>query len=266
VTEMSTAAIRSIDNGVVSTLAGGMGEGLVDGDRLAARFNFLTGIAAGPDGSLYVADSPDRLIRRIDPAGVVTRITTGGVFPGNVAVSDGGSVFFTGPNSIVGRFVYELRAGAPVIAATASGDSTAMALDAAGNLYLSDNGQVTVTAPDGAKRTLASGVFALALAVDRAGLVHFISAGAIGTIDAQGRVTTRATTGGRDLALDGSGNVYFADGRLVRKLTADGVVTTIADLSSLEGVGNAQITGVALVGNALYATVRNAVVRVAPLN
>jgi hypothetical protein len=60
---------------VVETIAGAAGQaGSVDGAGAAARFNGPRGVAAGPDGSVFVADTGNHAIRRIAPDGTVTTI------------------------------------------------------------------------------------------------------------------------------------------------------------------------------------------------
>lgn len=64
---------RIAPDGSVTTLAGQAGaSGSTDGIGSAARFNGPTGIALGPDGDLYVADTQSSLIRRVTTAGAVT--------------------------------------------------------------------------------------------------------------------------------------------------------------------------------------------------
>jgi streptogramin lyase len=59
----------------VETIAGRAGEaGSQDGVGAAARFNSPRGLASGPDGSVYIADSGNHAIRRIAPDGTVTTI------------------------------------------------------------------------------------------------------------------------------------------------------------------------------------------------
>jgi DNA-binding beta-propeller fold protein YncE len=59
----------------VETLAGSAGEaGSADGPAEAARFNNPRGIAAAPDGSVYVADTGNHTIRRIAADGTVTTV------------------------------------------------------------------------------------------------------------------------------------------------------------------------------------------------
>src|SRR5215813_12094324 len=49
-----------------STLAGNAGYGIADGISQAARFNFPAGVAADAAGNVYVADTENSTIRRID--------------------------------------------------------------------------------------------------------------------------------------------------------------------------------------------------------
>jgi sugar lactone lactonase YvrE len=59
----------------ISTLAGMAGQaGSQDGAGAAARFNTPRGVAAAPDGSLYVADTGNHTIRRIAVDGTVTTV------------------------------------------------------------------------------------------------------------------------------------------------------------------------------------------------
>ena len=64
--------IRKITpNGITTTLAGGE-MGYVDGTALQARFNAPCGVCAAPDGSLYVTDTGNNRLRRIQNGQVTT--------------------------------------------------------------------------------------------------------------------------------------------------------------------------------------------------
>lgn len=54
-----------------STVAGNAGDGSVDGPTNQARFYFPEGVAVDAAGNLYVADTLNSTIRRIDPGGLV---------------------------------------------------------------------------------------------------------------------------------------------------------------------------------------------------
>lgn len=86
--------------------------GLVDGAGSIAKFKKPGGIALGPDGYLYVADTGNNLIRKVSPTGVVS-IFAGNGFPGLVDGS-GNSVQFNSPSGV--------------------------AVDPSGNVYVADSG------------------------------------------------------------------------------------------------------------------------------
>ncbi len=67
--------IRSIaTDGIVTTIAGGAGSGSDDGAVDQARFDTPCGIATDAAGNVYVADSGNGAIRRIDAAGTVSTL------------------------------------------------------------------------------------------------------------------------------------------------------------------------------------------------
>lgn len=60
--------------GMVSTLAGGKRNGMVDGAAAAARFDLPTGLLVAPDGTLLIADTGNDAIRRLGTDGMVSTI------------------------------------------------------------------------------------------------------------------------------------------------------------------------------------------------
>jgi sugar lactone lactonase YvrE len=72
-------AIRCITpSGRVSTLAGGGEEGFADGRGTGARFSTPSAVVVAPDGTLYVADTGNHVIRRVSPDGLVTTVAGDG--------------------------------------------------------------------------------------------------------------------------------------------------------------------------------------------
>jgi sugar lactone lactonase YvrE len=69
--------IRLIENGRVSTLAGSE-KGVTNGIGAEAEFDTPCGLAIWSDGSLLVADTGNRLIRRVEPNGNVTTLAGNG--------------------------------------------------------------------------------------------------------------------------------------------------------------------------------------------
>lgn len=118
------------DGSVTTHAGGGAVRGDADGDRLAARFNSPAGIAVGPEGVLYVADTGNHTIRRIAANGTVTTLAG---LAGVAGSSDG-----KGANALFNR---------PV----------GLALDGSGALIVADSGNSTLrrVAPDGTTSTLA---------------------------------------------------------------------------------------------------------------
>ena len=97
VADSNNHTIRSITPaGTVTTLAGLAGSpGHVNDTGSAARFSTPTGVAVDAAGTLYVADSGNRAIRKITPAGVVSTLVTLDAFttPRHIAVTADGTSY-----------------------------------------------------------------------------------------------------------------------------------------------------------------------------
>ena len=75
IADMQNHAIRRISpDGNVTTVAGGNGKGARDGPREVAQFSSPWDVTVDADGSIYVADRENDLIRRIGTDGVVTTV------------------------------------------------------------------------------------------------------------------------------------------------------------------------------------------------
>jgi streptogramin lyase len=66
-------------DGIITTVAGGASQGYSGdgGPATLAELSFPSGVAIGPDGSLYIADGNNR-IRRVGPDGVITTVAGNG--------------------------------------------------------------------------------------------------------------------------------------------------------------------------------------------
>lgn len=214
---------------LLSGYPGGLGS--ADGVGTLARFNYAQAIAADGLGNAYVADSNNKLIRKLDLAtGKVTTLAQTQGYTYGVAADGAGNVYFsdqgdfsvrkvvvsTGQVSLVagGSYGYTDATGG---AAQFSGFS-GMALDGT-NLYVSDSNMVRKIDLTNAKVTTVAG--------------------------------TRNSTGGADgtgiaaqlgnplsLTADGKGSLFAADwsNHTVRQITAStGVVLTLAGMAGSSG-------------------------------
>lgn len=319
-------AIRKVSPaGTVSLLAGApVMVGYDDGVGAAARFFFLEGIAADSAGNLYVADFFACTIRKITPAAAVSTLAgtrsgcnhadgTGDAArfngPAAVAVDGGGNVYVADFwSSVVRKItpagVVSTLAGKPGVSGNADGTGAAaqfselrgIAVDSAGNVYVTDANTIRKITPGGTVSTFAGsgagsyldGAGAAArfnspagIAVDNAGNVYVADPynNVIRKITTAGVVSTLAgvaTSGNADgagaaarfyfpqaIAVDGAGNLYVADdgNSEIRKVTPAGVVSTVAH-SFIPGAlpgGVSTPSGVAVSGASLYITTRSGV-------
>lgn len=173
---------RVTPSGQTSVFAGQTGQqGWRDGNRSTALFNGPQGLATDGSGNIYVTDITT--VRRISPTGIVTTIA-GAPFTSGSADGPGGSARF----SFVGG----------------------IASDAAGNLLVSDGGNVTI------RRIPTSGVVST-----------FAGAtGQSGTADGNGAAAR--FTAPSAITLDASGNAFVCDNYGIRQITPTGDVTTFA--------------------------------------
>lgn len=237
-------------SGAVSTLAGAPDQfgtppaGGSDGIGSAARFNVATGLAAAPDGNLYVADTFANTgkIRKITPEGVVTTVHAG-VFSLGIASDASGGIHFSDNFNL--RVTSISPDGTVSHSARIGAGPRGLAADASGNLYVLNTGQVY--------RPLGQTTFSCTIE-------KMETSGKIVTL--AGRLAARefdSTCGhedgvgpaariGRDaqgIVVDSDGVVYFTDtaSHTVRRLSPDGTVTTIAGVA--EEPGHADGTGMA---------------------
>jgi sugar lactone lactonase YvrE len=237
VVERGASKIRKISPaGVVTTFAGNIIPGSIDGIGTKASFLGPSGLTIDASGNLYIADTGNNKIRKISPVGVVTTVAGTGV--GGSVDGDRSQASFLAPTDV--------------------------AVDGSGNLYVADisNNKIRKINPSGTVSTFAGsgiegsmdGVGVLAsfhyprnITIDKVGNLYVSEWGSrkIRKISPGGVVTTLA--GGGNFGVDGTGssasfglpsgitidalgNLYIADtgNNTIRKITSAGVVTTFA--------------------------------------
>jgi len=180
--------------GVVTTIAGMPGiPGRDDGPASAATFDSPNAVAVDAVGNVFVWDFWNNTIRRISKGGQVSTLAGA---PGTSGAADG-----------VGAAA---RFGWCQSSEFACPDGAGLAVDMAGQVYVTDPGNYTIRKilPDGTVTTLA-------------GL-----AGTYGSADGRGSAARFRRLSG--LTLAPSGNLYVVDNRMIRMVTPAGDVTTIA--------------------------------------
>jgi hypothetical protein len=99
IADSTNHVIRLLRDNTVYTFAGGT-QGFADGRYGAARFNLPTAITIDGNGNLYVADTMNHTIRKIDTDGNVTTVAGRAGSPG-AADGNGNSARFNEPSGIV---------------------------------------------------------------------------------------------------------------------------------------------------------------------
>jgi sugar lactone lactonase YvrE len=207
-----------------------------------AQLSEPVGVAVGPDGSLYIADRDNAVVRRVAPNGTITTVAGTGVSgysgdggpavgaklsdPENIVVDARGRVFFTDQINERVRMI-DVDGTITTVAGTGEAGDTGdggpgtdatlnspygLAIDAAGNLYVADSkgARVREIARDGTITTVAG-------------------TGVPGYSGDGGRATQAQLSQPSSLAVDASGDLFIGDSgnRDVRIVDPQGVITTV---------------------------------------
>ncbi|HMH20175.1 MAG TPA: hypothetical protein VK563_00295 [Puia sp.] len=298
VADRSNFRIRTITpSGTVSTLAGNGAAQWMDGPPQTAAFNLPCGIAVNAAGNFIIADTANNRIRTIAPP--VQNVTTyagngvsgmidSGLFAAEFAAPTDITFTSSGELLVTDSSNHRIRkisiGGGQVTTVAGSGNGllsggylegpalsaqfkspAGCAMDAAGNIYVADNGneRIRKITPARIVSTLAGngnsnfadgpGTSAMfrqptAIIIDSAGNLIVTDAGnhRIRMVTPAGVVSTLAGSGiigtadgaaasaqfqfPNGIAMDAAGNIYIADNwnHRIRRLTPAGVVSTIA--------------------------------------
>ena len=189
--------IRKVDPlGIITTIAGtgDFGFGGDDGPATRARLRFPRGVAVDGAGNVYIADTDNHRIRKVDSSGTMT------TFAGN-----GNLNVFANRNGD----------GGPAVRAELASPHD-VAVDGKGNVYIAD------TFSDRIRKVSSSGIIST-----------IAGGGGIRAPRGSEADGGPATGAGLDptyrVAVDGAGNVYFAEGhRRVRRVDPTGIISTFA--------------------------------------
>ena len=225
IADFSNGRVRRVSAGTISTLAGN-GSFKYGGDGAAATSAFLDqplGVAADSDGNFYIADTENHRIRKVTPDGTITTVAGTGVqgFSGDgglatsaelsapraVALDTNGTLYIadTGnasirqvsPSGIIttvaGTGVFGSSGDGGVATNAEVGEPTRVAVDGAGNLYLSE-------------------LFGVVRRVTADGIIHTFIGGSGERFAGDGGPSNAAgISGPAGISIDPAGNVHLAD-------------------------------------------------------
>ena len=228
VSDSYRSIVRRIDgHGVITTAVGGGPASLNGGDggpAVAATLEYPLGLAFDPTGALYVGDTGDGKVRRIDPSGTITSLDSSAL---------------PAPSWAPGY----------------------LAVDSAGNLYVSDRSP-SVIPP--AQRFISGGGCRIVRVGKDGVVAVIAGTGTCGFSGDGGPATAAQLDDPNGIAFDSAGNLYFSDSNnnRIRRIDGNGIITTVAGtgVAGFSGDGGrgtqAQLNtpfGIAMaLGNLLY--------------
>jgi sugar lactone lactonase YvrE len=229
----------------VTTLAGSGDAGYAEGHGSLAEFATPYGVALDGSGNVYVADSMNYRIRKIDASGNVTTIAGNGVsgWVDGFGGADGGAELYRPYGTAVDAMgnVYVADADHRIRRIDSSGNVTTLAgnggpgfADGTGGAH----GTAMFRQPEGVAATASGIVYVADFGNHRIRMID--TSGNVTTLAGNGHLGWADGTGGPDggaefdfpsgVAVDSSGAIYVADrdNNRVRKIDGSGMVTTLA--------------------------------------
>jgi sugar lactone lactonase YvrE len=208
IADFSLDRVRKVDtHGTITTVAGSIScqgvssDGLSLGDGGAANQAFLCnvrGVTVDNNGNLFIADSGNFRVRKVDGNGIIT------------TVAGDGDQSYTGSGND--------GDGGPATSAHLS-SAAATAIDATGNLYIADYDPGYGQWPSRIRKVDTNGI-----------ITTFAGTGVCGYSGDGGPATSAQICTPFSLAINAAGDLFIADywSFRVRKVGASGIITTVA--------------------------------------
>ena len=232
---------KSNAEGIITHFAGNGRQGNTGdgGPAIEASFHTISDIAADGSGNIFIADSINRNIRKVDKNGVISTIAEANleglgteVHPNGIVVDKAGSIFFSDSGS---SKVYKIDTSCAITLIAGTGDfgdhgDEGPALEAG----LRSPGGLAI-GPDGFLY-IAEQTTHRIRRVDSSGIITgYVGTGKFGySGDGGPAIEANIKTPFR-MDFDREGNLYFSDrdNNRIRKVDVNGVITTIAGHSNI---------------------------------
>ena len=205
IAEYTNNRIRKVDtNGIITTVAGNGTSGYSGdgGPATEAQLSWPRSVAVDAASNLYIADTLNNRIRKVDTSGIITTI----------AGNETGSSGYGGDGGPATEAYFFFPYG--------------VAVDAAGNLYIADEGNSRIRK------------------VDTNGIIIGIAGNGRGYSGDGGFAIDAKLCNPKGIALDSKGNLYIADSgnNRIRMIDTGGIITTIAG-SGIVACGVGEFSG-----------------------
>jgi hypothetical protein len=221
--------IRMVNTaGIISTVAGSGAEGYSGdgGPATSAELHYPSAVAVDAAGNLYIADSDNSAIRKVNTSGIISNVAAGYplVDPESLTLDASGNIYSAG-----GPSVYKITQGGiiNIIAGTGlagyygdGGQATSaglnyaigVALDIFGNIYIADSHNHRIRK------------------VNTAGIISTVAGnGTEGFSGDGGQATLASLNYPHGVTLDTLGNLYISDNlnQRIRKVNSSGIISTV---------------------------------------
>jgi len=267
VSNTSDNVLSDLNGGNTTTIAGNLEASGENGDGGPANLATLwqpTGTAESSAGDIYIADTENNVVRKIDAAtGIIMRFAgtgkAGATGPGGlatqtrldapqaVAVDAAGDVFIADTDN---NRVDEVLSNGHVVSFAGDGkpgyagdngpadkaeltEPTGVAVDSAGNVYIADAGNNVIRRVDAQTGTITTVAGDYAADQANGGLGGFSGDG--------GPATSAQLYDPEGVAVDGAGDLFIADtfNNAIREVTPDGIISTVVNAAGANGAAPA---------------------------
>jgi sugar lactone lactonase YvrE len=242
---------------IIAGISGSAGNSGNGGPATSATLSAPSAVAVTADGAIYIADTGNSVVRRIDPVTGVINVVAGGAsttcaaaldalgngclgtqaslsHPSGLAADSKGNIYISDSGNNAVRELtasgYIFLIGGPVFSAP-----TALQVDGASNIFVADTGHSTVS-----EIVAATGK-----------VVAVAGNGQSGSSGNGGAATGAELNSPMGIALDAAGDIYIADtgNQVIRLVNAAGTINTVAGTLDQSGTGTFPGTADALLLN-----------------